>query len=88
MVGTLVRKLVAAGAAAGAAVAARRAVELGWTMVRGQEPPTAADVVSDTELRDLLLWSAVVIGAVAVARSVAAGAAVSLLSPKDDEDED
>jgi hypothetical protein len=87
MVGML-SKLAAAGAAAGAAVAARRAVELGWTIVRGNEPPTAADVVSDTELRDLLLWSVVVVAAVAVARSVAAGAAVSLLSPKDDQDED
>lgn len=86
--GTLVRKLAAAGAAAGAAVAARRAVEIGWTMVRGQEPPTAADVVSDTELRDLLLWSVVVVGAVAVARSVAAGATVSLLSPKDEQDDE
>ena len=79
--------LAAAGAAAGAGVAARRAVELGWTIVRGSEPPTAADVVSDTELRDLLLWSVVVVGAVAVARSVAAGVAVSLLSGKDDQDQ-
>ena len=86
--GFLVRKLAAAGAAAAAAVAARRAVELGWTMVRGEEPPTAADVASDTELRDLLLWSLVVVGAVAVARSVAAGAAVSLLSPKDEQDDE
>jgi hypothetical protein len=85
MVGTLVRKMAAAGAAAAAAVAARRAVELGWTMVRGQEPPTAADVTSDTELRDLLVWSAVVIGAVAVARSIAAGATDSLLSSKSDD---
>lgn len=82
----MVTALGAAGAAQGAAVAARRAVELGWTIVRGNEPPTAADVVSDTELRDLLLWSAVVVGAVAVARSVGAGVAVSLLSSKDDED--
>jgi hypothetical protein len=88
MVGTLVRKLAAAGAAAGAAVAARRAVELGWTMVRGEEPPTAADVTGDTELRDLLLWSAVVIGAVAVARSLAAGATVKLLGASEDQDED
>ena len=86
--GTLVRKLAAAGAAAGAAVAARRAVEIGWTMVRGKEPPTATAVVSDTELRDLLLWSVVVVGAVAIARSVAAGATVSLLSPKDEQDDE
>ncbi len=83
----MLSKLAAAGAAAGAAVAARRAVELGWVIVRGNEPPTAADVASDTELRDLLLWSVVVVAAVAVARSVAAGAAVSLLSRKDDQDE-
>lgn len=81
----IVRKLAAAGAATAAAVAARRAVELGWTLVRGQEPPTAADVTGDTELRDLLLWSLVVIGAVAVARSVAAGATNSLLGGGDDD---
>lgn len=86
----MLSKMAAAGAAVGAGVAARRAVELGWTMVRGSEPPTAADVTndSDTELRDLLLWAVVVVGAVAVARSVAAGVAVSLLSSKDDRDED
>ena len=81
--GTLVRKLAAAGAAAAAAVAARRAVELGWTLARGEDPPSAADVTGDTELRDLLVWSAVVAVAVIVARKVAAGATESLLSSED-----
>lgn len=83
--GTLVRKMAAAGAAAAAAVAARRAVEYGWTMVRGDDPPTAADVTGDTELRDLLVWSAVVAGAVIVARKLAAGATENLLSSDSEE---
>lgn len=85
--GTLVRKMAAAGAAAAAAIAARRAVDLGWTMVRGHEPPTAADVRDDTALRDLLLWAVVVIGAVKIARAVAASTTDSLLSSKDEDDE-
>jgi hypothetical protein len=67
----LLRRIVAAGAAAGAAVVARQAVELGWGLVRDEPPPTAAGVQDDAELRDLLLWSALVAGAVVLARRLA-----------------
>ncbi|MCC5948483.1 MAG: DUF4235 domain-containing protein [Nitriliruptoraceae bacterium] len=72
-------RLAAAGAAAAAAVAARRAVELGWKLTTGDEPPTARDVADDATLRDLLLWSAVVAGAVIIARKVATSATEDLL---------
>ena len=77
--GILTRKLAAAGAAAAAAVAARRAVELGWKLSTGKEPPTASDLSDDTELRDLLLWSAVVAGAVLIARRIAVSTTEDLL---------
>ena len=67
----LLRRMIAAGAAAAAAVAARKAVELGWTLVKDEPPPTAQGVRGDTELRDLLLWSGLVAGAVVLARKVA-----------------
>lgn len=73
-------RLATAGAAAAAAVAARRAVELGWKLATGNEPPTAGDVSDDATLRDLLLWSAVVAAAVVVARKVAASATEDLLA--------
>lgn len=77
--GTLMTKLAAAGAAAAAAVVARRAVEYGWTQLRGEDPPTAADVQDDTELRELLLWAAVLTGAVVLARKVATSTTEQLL---------
>lgn len=77
--GMLMRRFIAAGVAAGAAVAARRGAELGWTLVRGEDPPTAADVTGDAELRDLVLWSALVAGAVIVARLVAKSKTKDLL---------
>ncbi|MFO7960535.1 MAG: DUF4235 domain-containing protein [Nitriliruptoraceae bacterium] len=67
----LLRRMIAAGAAAAAAVAARKAVELGWTLAKDEPPPTAEGVRGDTELRDLLVWSALVAGAVVLARKVA-----------------
>jgi len=70
-VNALLRRMIAAAAAAAAAVAARKAVELGWTLARNEPPPTAEGVRGDTELRDLLLWSALVAGAVVLARKVA-----------------
>jgi hypothetical protein len=75
----LLRKVIAAGAAAGAAVAARKAVELGWGLARDEAPPTAADVRDDAGLRDLLVWSALVTGAVVVARRLAVSRATRLL---------
>lgn len=82
--GILTRKFAAAGAAAAAAVAARRAVELGWKLSTGNEPPTAQDLSGDTELRDLLLWSAVVAAAVVIARRIAVSATEDLLGADDD----
>ena len=81
----LVRRMVAAAAAAAAAVAARRVVELGWTMVRDEPPPTAAGVRGDTELRDLLLWSALVASAVVLARKIATDRTAELLGDPDDD---
>jgi len=74
----LLRRIIAAGAAAAAAVAARKAVELGWGLARDGSPPTAVDVQSDAELRDLLLWSVLVAGAVVVARKLAVSRAERL----------
>jgi hypothetical protein len=79
-VNLLVRRMATAGAAAAAAIAARKAVEVGWTMVRGEDPPTAGGVSNDTELRDLLVWSAVLTVAVVVARKVAVSATEDLLA--------
>lgn len=81
--GTLMTKMAAAGAAAAAAVVARRAVEFGWTFVRGEEPPTAEGVRGDTELRDLLLWSAVLTGAIVLARKIATSKTEQLLGDDD-----
>jgi hypothetical protein len=74
----LLRRIIAAGAAAAAAVAARKAVELGWALARDESPPTAAGVQGDDGLRDLLLWSALVAGAVVVARKLATSRAERL----------
>ncbi|MFP4312095.1 MAG: DUF4235 domain-containing protein [Nitriliruptoraceae bacterium] len=80
----LLRKLVAAGAAAGAAVLARRVVEFGWGLARDEPPPTAADAGDDTQLRDLLLWSALVAGAVALAQRLAVSRTDRLLGADED----
>ena len=77
----VLRRMLAAAAAAAAAVAARQAAELGWTLVKDEPPPTAAGVRGDTELRDLLLWSAIVAGAVVLARKVATQRTERLLGP-------
>jgi hypothetical protein len=69
-VNALVRRTIAAAAAGAAAVAARKAVELGWRLARDEPPPTAEGVRGDAELRDLLLWAALVAGAVVLARKV------------------
>ncbi len=79
----LLRKMLAAAAAAAAAVAARKAVELGWTLVKDEAPPTADGVRGDTELRDLLLWSGLVAGAVVLARKVATDRTEQLFGDED-----
>jgi hypothetical protein len=82
-VNALLRRMLAAAAAAAAAVAARKAVELGWTLARDEPPPTAEGVRGDTELRDLLLWSALVAGAVVLARKIATDRTEQLFSGDD-----
>jgi hypothetical protein len=86
-VGLVTRKMAAAAAAAAAAVAARRAVELGWKLSTGKEPPTAKDLSGDgdTELRDLLLWSVVVAGAVVIARRIAVSTTEDLLGASEED---
>jgi hypothetical protein len=76
----IVVKLATAAAAAAAAVAARQAVEYGWRKTRGDDPPRATDGVrDDAELRDVLLWSAVLAGSVLVARKLATDTTQKLL---------
>jgi hypothetical protein len=75
----LLTKMATGAAAAAAAVAARRAVELGWKLATGDEPPTADGVRGDTELRDLLLWSAIVAASVVLARKLATSKTEELL---------
>lgn len=82
-VGALVRRTAGMGIAALATVVARRAVEYGWTAVRHQEPPSSSDVRNDTELRDLLLWSALLAAAVVVARKIATSTTDRLLGADD-----
>lgn len=74
----VVRRLATAGATAAAAIAARKAVEVGWHMVRGEDPPTSGVPRDDAELRDLLLWTAVLSATVLIARKVATSATDSL----------
>jgi hypothetical protein len=80
----LASRMVAAAAAAAAAVAARKAVEVGWHATRGEEPPTSGGLSTDTDLRDLLIWSAVLAAAVVLARRLATSATDSLLGVNDD----
>lgn len=73
-------RMLTAAAAAAAAVAARRAVELGWKLATGDEPPTPGEVSGDTELRDLVLWSALLAGTVVLARKLVTSKAEALLA--------
>lgn len=75
----IVTKIVATAAAGGAAVAARKLVEFGWRELRGEEPPTMRDGEGDTQLRDLMVWTALVAGAVLVAKRIAGGTAARVL---------
>ena len=79
----LLARMVTGAAAAAAAVAARRAAEAGWRLVQGSEPPSASDVADDTQLRDLLLWSAVVAAGVVIARKLAVSQTERLLGVDD-----
>lgn len=77
----VVTKLAASVAAGAAAVGARKAVEFGWQRVRDEQPPTMrdGDGEGDRQLRDLMLWAAIVTAAVLVARKVAGRATVKML---------
>lgn len=77
-------RMVSGAAAAAAVVAARRAAERGWRWWHGNEPPRASQVRTDADLRDLLVWSAVVVGAVAAARKLAMAQTERLLGADDD----
>lgn len=81
----IVTKLATAGATAAAAVVARRAVEYGWSAVTGEDPPSGEDVDSDKQLRDLLIWSAVLSAAVMVARKIAVSTTERYLGSGEDE---
>jgi hypothetical protein len=85
-VNAIVTRLAAAAAATAAAVAARRATELGWKLATGEEPPTVREtaIEDDAELRDLLLWTGLVVASVLLARKLAVARTRALLA--DDED--
>lgn len=75
----VITKLAATAAAGTAAVAARKAVELGWREFRGEEPPTMRDEDGDRQLRDLMLWTVAMAGAVWLAKRLATSATVKVL---------
>lgn len=76
---TMLIRLAAAGAATGAALAARQAAEAGWRMSQGTEPPTLRD--PDADLREVVIWTATVAGAVYVAKRLASSATQRALGP-------
>ena len=52
-------------------VAARRVLEDGWRMATGEDPPVAENLKSDADLRDLFVWSGLLLGSVVLARQIA-----------------
>ncbi len=74
----ILSKAVAVAATTAAAAGAKRVAEVGWERVTGNEPPTAGDVLDDRDLRDLMVWVAVVTVAVALARKLASKGAQRL----------
>lgn len=81
---TLVIRAAAAAAAAGAAVAARKAVETGWRLYRHEEPPSSNPFDEDTDLRDFLIWTAIVAGTVWAAKRLAVTGTERLLAASED----
>lgn len=81
-------KLAASAAATIAAVAGRRAAELGWKLATGEEPPNTQDrdIEDDAELRDVLLWTGVVVVTVLLARKFAFSRTRALMAKDDDEE--
>ena len=74
----ILSKAVAVAATTAAAAGAKRIAEFGWQRATGSQPPTAGDVVDDRDLRDLMVWVALVTVAVALARRLAAKGAERL----------
>jgi hypothetical protein len=76
-------RVAGTAAAAGAAIAARKAVESGWRLYRGEEPPSPNPFDEDTDLLDFVLWTAVVAGTVWAARRLAVKGTERLLAAAD-----
>ena len=72
-------RIVAGAATTAATVAARRGLEFGWRTVKGDDPPIAESLSSDADLRDLFVWSALLLVAVLLARKLAGSATQRLL---------
>jgi hypothetical protein len=83
----IVSKLAAVAAATLAGVAARRAAELGWKLATGEEPPSTRDhdIEDDAELRDVLLWTGLLVGTVLLARKFAVSRTRALMEDEDDD---
>ena len=63
---------MAAGAiTAAVSVALRRVLDDGWRAATGEDPPVAENLTSDADLRDLFVWSALLLGSVALSRKLA-----------------
>ena len=72
-------RIVAGVATPALMVAARDLAETGWRTFKGDEPPVAETLSSDADLRDLYVWSAVLLASVFLARKVATSLARQLL---------
>jgi hypothetical protein len=70
-VNPIITRLLAGAATTAAAVVAKRAVEFGWERATGDAPPTAQKVDGDRDLRDLIVWAAVLTASVTLARKLA-----------------
>lgn len=83
----IVTKLATVAAATIAGVAGRRAAELGWKLATGEEPPSTRehDIEDDAELRDVLLWTGLVVVTVLLARKLAVSRTRALMADEDDE---
>jgi hypothetical protein len=65
----------------------RRAAELGWKLATGEEPPSTRDhdIEDDAELRDVLLWTGLLVGTVLLARKFAVSRTRALMEDEDDD---
>ena len=74
-----VSRIVSSALAAGVAVVTRRLLETGWQTVKGDDPPIAENLTSDADLRDLFVWSGLLLASVVLARKLAASLTRQLL---------